>query len=552
MSGEALEKYAVQFFSKDKWIERSTYTVEERHDALQEAKIMGRRLGDTPIRVLLDRFNPLSRVHTQTLIFRNEVKEPSEQRLARLQGLEAQFAHRTPVSIIGYLGLMLNVVLIGVVAAGLSALLIELMMQGFQVPFPPEFHDVFLTLIFGLVFLISSYSSFQNYQQKYVFAGWQKKSPKSKSSTLTAVQKLEKRQAAKETADMTRIMKKAASDIDKVSHMPYDENDDEVDDLARYYFPVADAIEEEVRVKDTASYKVFFSTFLSDCLHGIQEHNMMISGRNRFGLQIYMKAAIDQIVDRNMLSKGFQEQLQAQIFGLLDLKGEEQAEFLQNYVSYAVTSPHQELIAKAKQIVIYADAGESNGALDMFMDLDLWAQALKEEEEKPVFVLSCEPLGEVEVVKKEAFNLFAQNLFTLHKAIVYEHPRAGWLVQFANRDEVCAVSIELQKYCEDQENQIAPQMGLCVTNGIKNEQTFACNLSIFANPQTIVMDKNLVEQFDENTSYTFQQLGEQSLNVEEHSFELYQLDWQATPKTTLESKPKQKNDGFETLVFNAG
>lgn len=561
MAQEAFEKYSIQVYRNDKWIERLSFKVDQRRAAMQEAKNMSRGLEMTPVRVMLDRFNPLNKVHTETLIFRNEVKEKVRQpvpKKPKIHRLYAASIQPVAISIWGFLGVILNVLLIGAVAGGLSTMLVELMMQGFKVRFEEEFRHGFLIAMFALVFVIAGISSYQYYMQKYVYVPWKKRYLNKQVKKITREEYREKRQKEKDLAYISKTMKTAASEIAKQPNVNCQSADDymisdDMDDLERYRFPINSTNDvEEQPAPNPASYKLFLNTFLSDCLHGMQEHGATLTGQNRFGLMLFMKGAIGKLVERNDLSDEILDDLQSNIFNVLGLTQEEKENFLTRFPEYLELSIHRQLITKGSDALMRADKGDETTTNDMFFDLQLWLQSIKEQNEKPVFILSCEPLSEIGESDLQGFQIFSQNLIGLHEGRVLEHPRSGLVVQFDDLDKAMTTSIDLQKYCQAQGPVMHPQMSLCVkTNEMEVQQAviLACNMSLRAESHTTTISQDTFKMLDEKTPYSLSSLGQQILNEEEHAHLLYRLEWQMDMKVFKPEEPVLKDEGFEDLVL---
>jgi len=559
MEQDALEKYTVQAYVNNKWIERLAFKVEERRAAILEAKRMGRGVENIPIRVLLDRFNPLSEIHTQTLIFRNEIEErpqPNKKRRVNSNFYGDQPVKRIPISLWGYLGVLLNVLLIGGAVGALASLSVELMMQGFNIRFQNEFRQGFLVAMFGLVFLIGAVSSYQYYMQKYIYVPWRKKKLNKPVQKMTRKEHRAQKQEEEDHAYIAETMKTAADEIARNPIAEAFNTEDQMDELDQYHFPIAEMSDEgEDPAPDVASYRLFLNSFLSDCLQGMSDHGQSLTGHNRFGLQLFMKGAIDKLVERNGLSLEIRNELQSNIFDVLGLGDAEKADFLTKFPLYLEYTVHQTLVNKGKTAAERADEGDNTATQDMFFDLNLWREAVEEDEKKPTFILSCEPITGVDQTGLDAFHVFAQNLITVFKASLLEHPRSGLMAQFSGLDQVITASIDLQKYCDEHNDLMRPQMGVCVRPLTMDEQTgitFASNMSLRAEPQTVSLSQNTFKLFDTTTIYSFSSLGEQVLNEEEHTYLLYRLEWQHVENVIADKEQISDNKEFESLAFQEG
>ena len=587
MSSKENQHYEVQIHINGRWQLHARYPYHERAVAVREAKELNNDGSiKTPIRVIMDDYNPDTGRHDEVLIYRNKIDSTlsikpkkkwadmsvsssgrvgylSEDVDDFLDSFNEEEKPKAKVSAGMFLAICTMIIIIGaasgIVATGGLALLIK----GFSLALSEDIRKILLVGMFIIVSLLGSSSSLNYYRARFdlnIFKGREKKSP-------PPVKK----------SEISEQMEKAAEAIDKmpVADVGVDVNATDGDEPFSIYdqveieedpetsTEVSDAFSEEAQQQ-----KMFLINYMGTALSALKGPEASIKTLNRFGLNLFMTGAVVRICQEHELSDIEQLVILKRILEMLGAQSEQATRFSTEYEKYLEEPRHKSLYDASGDIVFKFSEGDQAAPLHIHGIMEEWLNWKPEAEENInpnlLTIMFTDMVGSTDLTTKHG-DYAAQEVLKSHDLIVrtaltnfegkeIKHLGDGIMASFKNYDLALQAASEIQKRVEGNNNagpefQLHVRIGLNAGEPIKKDNDLfgtavqlAARLCDNAASDCITVSQDLVDLCGDKPVYTFIDLGPQQLKGFDTPLPVYQLDWKAPPIEYPEEEEPESSD----------
>lgn len=578
------QTYEVQLHHNGRWQVQTRYPFNERMQAIADAKDLSRDRRHTPVRVILEDYNPRTGRHDERLIYKNGIS-PEQKKTARTKrsnswadmavSSDGRIGYlnedidkylllpddedvepvKAKVSALMFLGICLSIAAMGVGAGGAATGFLYLLMHAFDVGQIATVQKFLLIGMFGLVFIIATSASYSHYASRFDLNIFKKKKRKPVKIQPSKISQ-EMQQAAQAIANT-----KPAPNMD-IPPPPADDftifDKDELKEEAPTPESTDSTIEEEAEFElsdEAENQKMFLINFLGTCLGALKGPDTSLEKLNRFGLNMFMTGAVINIAQDRGLKDS---ETQFILYRILEMLGAstEQAQRFERDLSKNLAHPrHLRLFENSGKIAVrYAD-GDQSAPLYIRTVLQDWLnwKPAPEEHGNPnlLTIMFTDMVGSTDLASKHG-DYAAQEVLKTHDLIVrtaltnfegkeIKHLGDGIMASFKDPDLAMQAGIEIHKRVEGN-NKAGPEypfhlrVGLHIGEPIKKGDDLfgsavqlAARICNYTDGGKLAISRELRDIFGERPVYTFLDQGEQKLKGFEDPQQIFEVDWTAPP-----------------------